>query len=462
MRKIFLTILSAAFLICSCNKTIDKIRPSDSIDEGKALTTITDLEQGGAGAYASISGENIIYVGSIMSDDVKISPENRGQGQFLHKWTHTSNDGDAGRAWQNLYIGIDRANRVLAAIPKIPAATPAEQAVKDKVKGEMLALRAFCHFELLRWYAPAFTGDVLGVPYMKEPGIGQPKRDNISSNYTSIKQDLNEAKTLIPTSFTNITHITKNGVAAIQARVALYERDYAGAITYATEVINNISLASSANFPGIWTDANTSEVIWKLKRNSTQQVSTLWKDVNGDVFFLPSDKLKGSYDRTNDVRFGAYILANPGNADPDDTLIVNKYPGIAGAPYTNDIKLFRVAEMYLIRAEAKAEQSTPDLVGATADLVSLRSQRINGYVPEVFANKDELINAILTERFKEFPFEGHRYFDLKRRGLPIQRSATDAAPEYSTLQPTNYLYILPIPQREIFANDNMDQNKGYE
>ena len=115
--------------------------------------------------------------------------------------------------------------------------------------------------------------------------------------------------------------------------------------------------------------------------------------------------------------------------------------------------------MYLIRAEAKAE-STGD---AAADLNALRTNRITGYSTATFADKTTLVNAIYTERFKELAFEGHRFFDLKRRNLPVQRLAADAvnASGAVTLSPTKAQYNFPIPALEISVNKNTVQNPNY-
>jgi hypothetical protein len=469
MKKISIIILSAAIAMSSCKKKVDAIRPSDTIQEENAFVTVADLDAGAIGAYAAISGENIIYVGAIMSDEVKISSENRGQGQFLYKWVHVANDGDAGRAWQNLYIPIDRANRVLAAIDRVPTNSPADQATKDIVKGEMLGLRAWAHFELWRWYAKQpYDANAPGVPYMKVSAISQPSRPTTAQNFADIEADLSAAKALIPSTYTggtlNVGRITRIAISAIQARVALYKGDWTNAITYATEAITAVPLATRANFPGIWTEANNNEILWELKRVTGQNVSTLWRDTNGDIFYQPSDKLRYSYDTLNDVRFPTYIkVSRPGlSNDPDDTVTVNKYPGSTAGTFVNDIKLFRVAEMYLIRAEARAEQATSDLVGAAADVNAIRNARIlPAPAPLVFATKQAAIDAIYFERFLELPFEGHRYFDLKRRGITITRGVSDSAPEYRTLPASSNLYLLPIPQREILANPNMQQNPGY-
>ena len=117
--------------------------------------------------------------------------------------------------------------------------------------------------------------------------------------------------------------------------------------------------------------------------------------------------------------------------------------------------------MYLIRAEANAEKGL--LLAAAQDLNTLRAARINGYVPQVFLTKEALINAILEERFKELAFEGHRIHDLRRKGLSVTRLAEDAinAQGAVLLQPTDKQYYFPIPDEEILANENIEQNPGY-
>jgi hypothetical protein len=115
--------------------------------------------------------------------------------------------------------------------------------------------------------------------------------------------------------------------------------------------------------------------------------------------------------------------------------------------------------MYLIRAEARAE--TANLTGAAADLNELRAARINNYTNATFTTKDDIISAVMTERFKELPFEGHRFFDAKRRNLPITRLAVDAQGTALTLSSGNFRFILPIPNSEIQANPLIVQNPGY-
>ncbi|RZK88979.1 MAG: RagB/SusD family nutrient uptake outer membrane protein, partial [Pedobacter sp.] len=315
----------------------------------------------------------------------------------------------------------------------------------------------------LRNYASAYQTGALGVPYMKTSTISYPARDNFEVVVANAKADLVSAKGLIPTTFTDRTRITKAAVSAIQARLALYEKNWGEAISYANEVIAAYPLATKAQFPGIWTDASENEVIWKAKRVGTTDSRVgdfYFRQTGGIVLYAPAFKLINTFDKVNDLRYTSYIRFDATRTGTRSQYLVNKYiGGTSTAPGLADIKLFRTGEMYLIKAEAEAE-STGDAAG---DLNALRNARINNYVSATFADKATLVNAIIEERFKELAFEGHRFYDLKRRNLPVVRLAADAvnASGAVTLPVTQAQYSLPLPALEISVNKNTVQNPGY-
>jgi hypothetical protein len=116
----------------------------------------------------------------------------------------------------------------------------------------------------------------------------------------------------------------------------------------------------------------------------------------------------------------------------------------------DQVYAIRIAEMYLIRAEARAENTTPDLTGALQDLNVIRS-RAN--VPAIVSvvDKNDLINKILLERRIEFAYESQRWFDLIRKGKAQSiLGITDA----------NKL-LFPIPKQQILVNPSLVQNPGY-
>ncbi len=120
--------------------------------------------------------------------------------------------------------------------------------------------------------------------------------------------------------------------------------------------------------------------------------------------------------------------------------------------------------MYLIRAEALAEKG--NITGANSaesDLNTLREARITNYTSVVLTSKENAITEILNEKYKELALEGHRFWDLKRRGLAVERLAADAPTATAvTLPANNFRFVLPIPLTEINANPKMTQNPGYE
>ncbi|UKT62654.1 RagB/SusD family nutrient uptake outer membrane protein [Pedobacter mucosus] len=452
-------LFSLLVLTISCTKL--EFTPSDTISPDKAFRNISDINLGLLGAYALVN-ETTIGVVSTVSDEATFPTENTVGNSDAFRWLYTASNGSVTSLYSNNYTAIDRINRTLAGLDALTL-TGADLVTGNRYRGELLALRAYFHFELLRSYAPAYQTGALGVPYMKVSIISYPARDNFEVVVANAKADLIASKGLIPATFTDKTRITKVAVSAIQARLALYEKNWADAITYSNEVITTYPLATKAQFPGIWTDANDSEVIWKAKRVGTTDSrigDSYFRQTGGIVLYAPAFKLINTFDKINDLRYPAYIKFDATRTGTKSQYLVNKYiGGTSTTPGLADIKLFRTGEMYLIKAEAEAE-STGDAAG---DLNALRNARINGYVNATFADKATLITAILDERYKELAFEGHRFFDLKRRNLPVQRLAADAvnASGAVTLLTTQAQYSLPIPVLEISVNKNTVQNPGY-
>ncbi len=459
MNKKYISIILIFFIaLCSCNKKLD-LSPTDSIDVTKAFTSVADLEKGLLGVYSANNPTIKIYIASILSDETKISNENRGQGQFAFKFQYSSSEGEQNSDFAQYYGMIDLLHRVLAAFDDVKATTPSDITKKAKIGAELIALRGVAYYELLIRFMPAgYDPNALAVAIvLKSDLTAKPARNTVGEVVAQIEADLSAARAdaNIPDAPTDVLRISKAAIAAYQARVALLKRDWASAVTYSTAAINlsGKSLATGATFVDYWQDGNETETIWKYRNQTAPQL--LWRDTNGDVFFEPSDKLKSQYDRDNDIRFPTYFSSN-GN----DTSIVYKYPGSAAGPILNDLKIIRIAEMYLIRAEANAENNM--LAQAAADVNAVRAARIIGYTNVTFSSSAEAVDAVLNERFKELCFEGFRFFDLKRKGLAVNRFASDVqSTNWQNLPANDYHFALPIPQDEILANPNALQNQGY-
>ena len=457
MKKIFLPLIALSVLAGSCKKELE-LTPTDFIDVSKAFTSVDDLEKGLLGVYSANSSANKIYIGSILSDETKISSENRGQGQFTFKWQYSGSESEHNAAYAQYYVMLDRLHRVLAALDNVSAGAT-ETNRKARIKAELIGLRGVALYELLVHFMPSgYDANATGVAIMLESNLAaKPSRNKVGEVITQIEADLAAARAdaNIPSAPTDVLRLSKAAIAAYQARTALLKRDWTNAVTFATDAINlsGKTLATGSVYATYWQDANESETIWKYRNQSGPQL--LWRDTNGDVFFEPSEKLKAQYDRTNDIRYSTFF-----GSDAGDTSIVKKYPGSAIGPQINDLKLIRLSEMYLLRAEAYAESN--QLTQAAASLNAVRAARITGYTNVTFASQAEAVTAIINERFKELCFEGFRFFDLKRKGLGISRFAADVTSStWQNLPANDFHFALPLPQDEIFANPNTTQNPGY-
>lgn len=255
----------------------------------------------------------------------------------------------------------------------------------------------------------------------------------------------------------------------------------------------------------MWADLDRGEIIWSLDRpvgkgsvaglfyfNRTNFTGGSYQDMGRNLFNMFEQDVPpttNNASNSSDVRRFAFIdptsridqagyTGSPNNPasgyyDTDasyqlnDALLIDKYPGKAGADLNNDLKVFRVSEMYFIRAEALV--AAGDLPGAAAAIKAVRDARTFRApfpVLPVYANATAAWADILKERRMELCYEGHRYIDLKRlgsrAGVTIDRYTRDCelVPTCS-IATDDYRFTLPVPLSELNANSQIQQNPGY-
>ena len=240
----------------------------------------------------------------------------------------------------------------------------------------------------------------------------------------------------------------------------------------------------------MWIDAIQGEVIYSMPRaNNDGNYISIYNtnqsytggapllDMGRNLYELFTEPLGGGaqdFRRWCFVDRSSTIAANPTTATRgSEVIVIDKYPGKSGSHSANDEKIFRMSEMYFIKAECRVEAG--DLSGA-ADLIQEVRQARNyiagATVPTPnYANIQEAYADVLLERNKELCFEGHRYIDLNRIGpkagvQETNRFETDSENSGATnpfnISVTDYRFTLPIPQDELNVNtNNMFQNPGY-
>jgi hypothetical protein len=444
----------------SCKKEFIELLPVTSLTPEQALASESDLLVALRGAYAGMRavdyyGRTVPVLGEILGDNSYQSLTNSNRYTVYNNYTFTVGTAEVLGLWRAAYNNILRANNIINST--LPASANVNQ-----YKGEAYAIRALAYFTLIRYYARPYTDDPngLGVPIVTtyDPNA-RPARSKISEVYALINADLTQAFTLI-TQFTNSSQFSKYAARGLQAKVYLTMGDKANARTAALDVINNsgFTVVGTANYAAYWNQftprTDRLETLFEVSSDATNNAGF---DALPNIFnqagygdLVASDPLYNLY-ATTDVRRTLYAAITRGGAP---TIAMNgKYPGTFGSEIS-DTKVLRLSEMYLIVAETATNDAE-----ALTYLNYITSRR---NAAAITATGAALFEAVIEERRKELAFEGDRYLDLQRLKRDVVRSSN--YPATAQLIPyTNFRRILPIPQSEIDANENIraQQNPGY-
>lgn len=473
MKKIYALLICGSLLTASsCSDSIDLV-PTHSLSSANVFGKLDDFEPVLNGTYASMRdlysyGLFTSVAADMMSDNMLETTESLVNYKAVTDWTYAADQIRVAEVWRFNYLMINDCNLILENIGTYEASAPKKA---NRIKGQALAIRGLMHFNLLRFYAPNFdrTSATPGIALKMSSAIELPTRATVQQSYDQIIKDLEAALPLLNDVDAAINTATRRSridaatVNAILARVSLYSKEYDRAITFATAAITARPLATRANFPGIWTDANADEVLFSVQFNPGEGGPALdvWSPATNRAQFDPSADLLALYDKTNDVRYTSYFTPGasvPGAVNRAARTVATKYQGKAAArDGAVNFKAFRTGELYLIRAEARALSNRA--ADALADLNALRAARIAAFVPGTETGA-ALTDAIATERRKELWLEGHRWFDLKRTTRIVNRVSCRAG-VVCTLPANSRSWAWPIPQNERLANPGIAQNEGY-
>lgn len=469
MKKIFIITIMSVFAFTSCNDALE-ILPADSIPAEVAFESVADLQNGMNSVYRQYNPANTIDFSSTFTDDTKIGGDNGGQKVSFHNWVMNPGTAEAQAMWGNNYATINSINRILDASSAI---TPnaSQQVQYDKILGDCYALRAFLHLELLSYYGVSFDAGAPGIPYSDFVVVfEQLPRLTSGEVFTKINEDLDRAYNLIDPAYTDPGYVSRDFITAVRARAGLFSGDSATALTATQDLIAKYPLANQLQYVNMFgDDTDNTEVIFKLYRvagSSDQIIGGVWYFTGtGGAFLEMSNEF---YDLISadagDIRFPVNVdlaASNPAN----NVHMIGKYLGKGGFNYINDIKVFRVSEMYFIRAELLAKAG--DYTGAALLLKQVRDARTGSdTVQSTFNTLQAAVNEILVERRKELAYEGFRYVDVKRTNsitnAGFERDASDCGSGTPcSLAASDYRFVFPVPLAELNANTVISQAPGY-
>ena len=478
MKKYLIIGLGLITLISSCKKSEIELFPYNQIETTQAFTNEAGASLALNGMYYGLKVAGGYYVqnwaiqSEVASDNVIISSAGRLSQRAFSDWTY--NGDNTSSTFQDGYTMVRRANAILENIDKVPGST---SAFINNTKGQALACRAMVYFDMARVYSKSplnATATDYTVPYVTTTDATiKPANESISSFYDKIIKDLNDAKGLIAVS-NGVGQLNLAAVNALLSKVSLYKGDYANCIAASTAALGATpALSDTTTCPLVWQDASEAGVIFKIKNTDLDGITT--QGVNYYQKVGSPLQIKSEYVvdyafyqlfQNNDVRKAAYTVVSPYSAV--NQIHVVKFAGrtTPGTPAGNlDAKVLRAAEVLLNRAEAYYKNGNEPL--ALDDINLLKIKRYKGYVNAVIAGQ-ALLDEINLQRRLEMAFEGDRFWDLKRKNLPVQRStfgdrADGTGPTYvfKTLAAGDYRFNFPIPQNEVNFNTNLKQVPGY-
>ena len=484
-------IVLSAFFFTSCEDTL-LVDPRQSIDADGALNNPDAMEAALNSSYArlravALYGRDLLGMADALAD-VGQTTNNSGRlvGQF------NNNPGAHLGNWATNYFAINEVNLILEAIPSVQGATEAQRA---RWEGEAKFLRGLYYFDLIKVYSYMPTAvyepgviDQGGVPLVLEGVITkevalsrQSPRATVTAVYDQIYLDLEDAKRLLTSRGTQFA--SSAAASALLSRVALYRGDWAKVVQESTRALeSNVGavLAGQAYVEG-WRLSVHPESMFEIRfqiaaesigvNESIQSTYTTILNLNagknaqggwGD--FIPNARVRGFFNlaplqignpatdnnnwdvtRNNDVRGFQYTTGNSIRGAGRQIECI-KFVGKHGFAFGDNIPVIRKSEMHLNRAEANFRLG--NISDALNELNAFKGLRGLGPVE---LTGEAVLNEILLERFKEFAFEGHRFFDLKRNGRGPK----------ANIPFEDFRVLPPIPQREVDGNPNLNQNRGY-
>jgi len=460
-KKLFvLAVISIAITTVSCKKLIEiPSNPSNQLSTARIYSDSTNIMSAVAAVYsnygAAISGPQFgsgsitIYTG--LTGDELIPGASTFVGNSFYTNQILPDNSTVRSMWSQAYANIFQMN---ICIEGITNTTAISAGLKSRLIAELKVSRAFYYFNMINIWGevPIITSTDYNVTQVLP-------RSPVAEVYKLIVSDLIDAQQNLRPAYPSIGHARPNiyTAQALLSKVYLYLGEYQNAITAANSVITNGGFSLVQNLNNVFLDGSA-EAIWQLPANSTSS-----QTIEGATFipfsatslpnYVITPKLLAAFE-TGDLR--KTIWLNSSTVNVGGVLTPYYYPykyqkTVAGQAPIEGYSLLRLAEVYLIRAEAMAQSDK--LAEARADLNKIRLRANLGEVSS--SVKEVVLNAISHERQIEMFCElGNRWFDLKRSNTinAVLSGKTGWIPSAA---------LFPIPVAERQANPALTQNPGY-
>lgn len=414
----------ALITLTSCADLLEQ-KPQDTgsnVLPDEAIQTSQDLKELLNSAYdvlANTYDGTFQNLPTLMSDNLE-RPVN--QDNYVSVWLRRSTifNGAVGEGYKQQYIAILRANTVLENLDNV---TDLSDADRSKYEAEAHFIRALCHFDAVRAWAQPYgytpTNTHPGVAIRESSAIVNAPRATVGEVYSFILSEIASAKAGLPDE--NDVYATRWSAIALEAEVRFQQHNYPLANELSNQVLTEGSAifdteVSKYQFPQASPEAYF--YIFSAVRKDTTLVDSRNGGFRGNYYnggtpnlFIPQD-LYNTFTQYGDTTTARGKLVDKrdqdGNISYFTRMFDNQYFNIPVLTYT---------QMMLIRAESAAEING-NLTQAIDDINAIRERAYGSNVGNILstASANDIITAARLERRLEFPFNGQRFYDLKRMG----------------------------------------------
>lgn len=454
--------LSATFLSVACTDSFFDLEPSSNVTTDKVYKTAEDFNVAVMGCYSKLQTQVSFFTEccEYRSDNLTLSAPTAGtQDRYdIDQFADKASNGILENAWANFSNGVYRCNLVL---DRIDAAN-FDATLKKQYKGEALFIRALTYFNMYRlWGGIPMTDRVVTVAEALKIG-----RSSEQQVYDFLVRDLNQIinENMLPASYssTDMGRVTSGAAMTLLGKVYLTFHKWTEARDVLSQLIGKYSLMTTPEQIFDVNNKMNDEIIFAVRFN---------KDVEGEghgywfsIINLTDDtnqtkSLKECFkDGDKRKELITYVKVE------DKVCVMNKFKDLKSETYNtvgNDQIILRYADVLLMYAEALNEISYSNAQNSEA-LVALNAVHTRAGLSPIqiteLPDKESFRKAIMLERQQEFPYEGHRWFDLVRMGGAKEAMKADG----HIIQ--DYQFLYPIPKTELERINNTEllwQNAGY-
>jgi hypothetical protein len=456
-------LLVALLFSSGCKKFVEIKNPRNQLVTEETFSNDQTATSAVAGLYNRMMNTNLYFMNGALSlylgltsDEIYNTSSSTDVDQFTNNSLLANNGIIKSNFWGEAYSRIYHANAIIEGLNSSRTVT---DSVRRQLTGEALFVRALFYFYMVNLF-----GDLPLVLSTDYDGNSKLPRTPAAEIYRQIISDLTSARDLLPSYYVTTPSFSKDRVRAnkwaakaLLARVYLYKNDWPNAEAQTTDVINS-GLFSLQSLDNVFSVSTPQESILQLLPASSSSRNS----AEGGVFipssnsiippFVLTPSLLNSFE-PNDGRKAVWTDSSKVGNPQRLYYYPKKYKVRSATAKTEYEMVLRLAEQYLIRAEARAQQN--NIQGSHSDINKVRNR---AGLPDTDADDPaRLMKAIENERRWEFFTEfGHRWLDLKRWG---KLDSVLTILKGSNWQTTDALFPLPIS--EIQLHPLLTQNPGY-